>query len=645
MIPTTYPTTMIGAEERQVVVRFLSSVTGLTRWVDYIPVRRSSFVTPALHSYNLDGALSFVISNSSTEKDWIDRVPVYEDPTATVAWGTGNDGYIPYSFDVTAVRDLFNNSVQGVWFDPSDLSTLFQDAAGTTPVTGMEQPVGLMLDKRRPYASVTALPAMTCSASVTQSGNVLTFSNSPANDQASSAVGLSAFGFYRMSFTVSGTGSLVVYVGASPRVFSTGTYTLLPWYANGADFFVFRANTGGFNGTVTFQERQDFLGNHATQPTSASRPVLSARYNLLTATEDFGNAAWTKERVTVSGNSVVAPNGTLTGATLTDTSVAGEHRVFALGSVIGDAVRTRSLYAKAGTASFVSLSTGTAASGYVVFNLSTGVVETQSNAVGTIQAVGSGWYLLTAVGTTAAQAYHVINMGTTAANSTPQAAYSGIGSTIYIWGADLRITNDGINLPAYQRVNTATDYDTAGFPTYLRFDGVDDSLSTGSINFTSTDKVTVFAGVRKLSDAALGAVVELSADTNSNTGSFYVLTGPNLTSADRYSSISRGSAPAVASQVAVVGIGAAPDTAVLSSTHDIPGDLSVLRRNGAAGTSGTSDQGTGNFGNYPLFIGRRGGTSLPFNGRLYSLIVRGAASNAAQIASTEAWVNQRTKAF
>lgn len=35
----------------------------------------------------------------------------------------------------------------GVWFDPSDLSTMFQDSAGTTPVTAAGQPVGLILDK------------------------------------------------------------------------------------------------------------------------------------------------------------------------------------------------------------------------------------------------------------------------------------------------------------------------------------------------------------------------------------------------------------------------------------------------------------------------------------------------------------------
>ena len=35
----------------------------------------------------------------------------------------------------------------GAWFDPSDMSTMYQDAAGTTPVTAVEQPVGLILDK------------------------------------------------------------------------------------------------------------------------------------------------------------------------------------------------------------------------------------------------------------------------------------------------------------------------------------------------------------------------------------------------------------------------------------------------------------------------------------------------------------------
>ena len=41
----------------------------------------------------------------------------------------------------------FLASEQGVWYDPSDMTTMFQDSAGTTPVTAVEQPVGKILDK------------------------------------------------------------------------------------------------------------------------------------------------------------------------------------------------------------------------------------------------------------------------------------------------------------------------------------------------------------------------------------------------------------------------------------------------------------------------------------------------------------------
>jgi len=42
---------------------------------------------------------------------------------------------------------LFAGGTEGAWYDPSDLTTLFQDSAGTTPVTTAGQPVGKMLDK------------------------------------------------------------------------------------------------------------------------------------------------------------------------------------------------------------------------------------------------------------------------------------------------------------------------------------------------------------------------------------------------------------------------------------------------------------------------------------------------------------------
>jgi hypothetical protein len=43
--------------------------------------------------------------------------------------------------------DLFTGSEAGAWYGPSDLSTLFQDSAGTTPVTVATDPIGYVGDK------------------------------------------------------------------------------------------------------------------------------------------------------------------------------------------------------------------------------------------------------------------------------------------------------------------------------------------------------------------------------------------------------------------------------------------------------------------------------------------------------------------
>lgn len=71
-------------------------------------------------------------------------------PKATILGGTSK------TFD-QLIKPLFANGEQGFAYDPNDLTTMFQDAAGTVPVTGVGQPVGLILDKsgRNNHASQT----------------------------------------------------------------------------------------------------------------------------------------------------------------------------------------------------------------------------------------------------------------------------------------------------------------------------------------------------------------------------------------------------------------------------------------------------------------------------------------------------------
>ncbi len=216
----------------------------------------------------------------------------------------------------------------------------------------------------------------------------------------------------------------------------------------------------------------------------------------------------------------------------------------------------------------------------------------------------------------------------------------------------------GLALDKSGRGNHASQATAARRPTlqqdsnglyYLSFDGTDDGMATPSINFTGTDKMTVWAGVRKNADVSTGALLELSAQSTGavNPGSFGIFAPRNAAAAE-YSFLLCGSAVTSYSATPF----AAPITNVLSVAYDIAGaaraDEVKPRVNSAIPTLTGADSvntGTGNFGNYPLYIGRRNNALLPFNGRIYQLIIRGAASNAGQIAATEAWVNSKTRAY
>ena len=155
------------------------------------------------------------------------------------------------------------------------------------------------------------------------------------------------------------------------------------------------------------------------------------------------------------------------------------------------------------------------------------------------------------------------------------------------------------------------------------------------------DKAQVFAGVRKLSDATSGTVIELSATWGSNNGTVNVF-APSTTI--EYAFGSKGTTAASANVDS--SSYEAPITNILTGIGDISGDSAVLRINGAQAASSTADQGTGNYLSYPLYIGRRGGTTLPFNGNIYGLLVRfGANLNNSQVIAAERWLNNKTGAY
>lgn len=154
---------------------------------------------------------------------------------------------------------------------------------------------------------------------------------------------------------------------------------------------------------------------------------------------------------------------------------------------------------------------------------------------------------------------------------------------------------------------------------YLEFDGSNDFLQTDNIDFTATDKVSLFAGVRKLSDAASALCFELG-DGSSSALNAFALFAPSGSGVIKYDL--RNTVTTTAANTTDVRFNA-PNSAVLTG-FITPNDvnkvsLSINREAAIKSQTGRS----GNFSSAPMYIGRRGGTSLPFNGHIYGLVAIG----------------------
>ncbi len=157
------------------------------------------------------------------------------------------------------------------------------------------------------------------------------------------------------------------------------------------------------------------------------------------------------------------------------------------------------------------------------------------------------------------------------------------------------------------------------------FDGSNDGwASATTLDLTATDKAMVIVGLRKLNDAARGVIAELDAAAGS-AGKF-ISTAPDFAAQASYGVVLQGSSTNTYYQMQSF---AAPNTAVLSEVYDLAGASRVANVkgyvNGVANTDGAGGGNAGvgavNFGNYNLYVGRRGGSSLPFNGYLTGLAV------------------------
>ena len=419
-------------------------------------------------------------------------------------WGssltTAADAAKPYQRITDGIQDYLTYQPQPV---------MYQDSAGTTPVTAVEQPVGLILDKSRglvlgpelvtngDFSAGTA--GWNKSAGTTIASGVATL---PVGNFLNSAAAGVVGKVYFYTFTiVSTTGSVTPYIvnQATPVRSVAGTYSGIA-VGKAVDSIIYLDATSGTTVIDNISVRE-LPGNHASQTTATSRPVLSARVNLLTKTEQFDDAAWLKTNALVTANAIVSPDGTANADKLIASAGSAQHYALQNISISANGTYTTSFYAK--NAEYTSfdvwlLNAATADRAVANFNLTT--VTTTNITAGatpftgqssTITSVGNGWYRCTLTATSTGVAINLQSRVFPKDSTT----YTGDGTSgIYIWGASLVPANQAA-LP-YQRVNTATDYDAGpAFPRYLKLDTVDDVTNTTFASSLGANCTVARAGV------------------------------------------------------------------------------------------------------------------------------------------------------
>ncbi|MDD3328859.1 MAG: hypothetical protein PHW25_17395 [Zoogloea sp.] len=573
------------------------------------------------------------------------------------------------------IAALWRNGEQGVWYDPSALATMFQDASGTLPAYmpgggQVDPPVGLLLDKRRGLARGQERLTngdFASTAAWVESGVGVALSAAAGELQITSASPLGAYqqpnnfvsgrwyvvtGQIRVGSaasvsirTVAGGSSLGTMVAES-QVVTSSAYVAVSYMfqATGTANAIY-LRVGTTNSTAFFKSLsvRELPGNHAYQTTTTSRPTLSARYNALLASEKFDDAYWgfTSNYAVEKTGDVQDPSGGSNAWKITSTTGSA-----ALNKVVGAGFKNPvyTVILRAGSRNpdiLVRNATTTTnlVGGSTVSPSTSGTYGKFTNAD-----LGGGWRKLTIEITSgvATSDVLIVYLGSTGSVAT--------GQYFYVYRADFREGNDGVGLPPYQRVVDANTYDTAGFPLYLKPDGVDDTL-------TIAGSASSFAFLHNGSGSSIhiafapsGGAVYHTLISSGNLGAGTTV-GFSLSQDDRSDGrilniVNNGSGVLHVSQAAVTGVSSA--RRIVSAinalgVHELRQERAVISP--SAVEAGTASQAPASY-DLTLFRAPQAGlpqAGLPQAGRFYGLVIREGLPRAAQVTSIDKYLRGKAR--
>ena len=168
----------------------------------------------------------------------------------------------------------------------------------------------------------------------------------------------------------------------------------------------------------------------------------AASSGLLTYSEQFDNAAWTKTRASITANAVAAPDGTTTADKLVEDGTAtSSHSVQQSPTFVSGTTYAFSVFVKADTRSRIYMqlpSTAFTSTLRTWFDIGGGTVgTTAAGCTAFIRDVGGGWYRCAVICTATASAAGTALICLAIADA--GVTYSGDATSgLYLWGANIR---------------------------------------------------------------------------------------------------------------------------------------------------------------------------------------------------------------
>jgi hypothetical protein len=187
---------------------------------------------------------------------------------------------------------------------------------------------------------------------------------------------------------------------------------------------------------------QPRFDHNPTTSESLGLEIEEQRTNVIIYSANPSNAAWVKSGATITSLTVVAPDGTLSGAKSVEDTEFRTHGIYQSITLSASTTYTWSIYLKKAERTRIQFYAQTSTVEGAIFDLATGTISDISAGVSaSMYSVGNDWYRcsLTRI-TTVSDSGGFLNIFSIQGSSGSTSTYTGNGfSGFYVWGAQIEV--------------------------------------------------------------------------------------------------------------------------------------------------------------------------------------------------------------